>query len=269
MKKIATLLTDFTESDGYPAVMKGVMLSISPDIVLIDLSHTVPPQEVLAGALLFNRCTPFFPAGTVHVCVVDPGVGTHRRGIIAQLGSQFYVGPDNGLLSLVYYRALNQNAAIAIHSLENPALMLDSVSHSFHGRDVFAPAAAHFLNGASLADFGPKVSDPVLLKLPEPQRAADGWDSEILHVDAFGNLATTIRAHHLAGEKDIQIKLLGKTILGLKHTFGQGEPGDLVAIIDSDGYLSVCIFNGSAQRLLNAKAGDRVKVLFLPKTSQS
>lgn len=262
MKKLATLLTDFTESDGYPAAMKGVMLSITPDLTLIDLSHTVPPQNVLAGAMLLNRCAPFFPAGTMHVCVVDPGVGTQRRGIIAQFGSQFYVGPDNGLISLVYRRTLKESAAVAIHSLENPAFMLGSVSNSFHGRDIFAPAAAHFLNGVNLTDFGAEVTDPVLLQIPEPIKTNDGWKGEILHIDAFGNLATTIRAENLALNRNIQIILQGQTIKGLQRTFGAGKPGDLVAIIDSDGYLSVCVVNGSAQRFLDAKAGDSIQIMF-------
>lgn len=260
--KIATLLTDFTDADGYPAVMKGVMLSIAPDIRIVDLSHSIPPQDVLQAALLLVRSAPFFPAGTVHVCVVDPGVGTQRRGIIARLGRQFFVGPDNGLMTLVYHRALAANEPILVFNLDNIAYKLEPVSRSFHGRDVFAPAAAHFLNGIPLENFGTEVTDPVLLHMPEPRKIENGWEGVVLYIDAFGNLATTIRAEHLAHNVKIHIILSGQTISGLLNTFFEGRQGDLVAIIDSDGYLCVCEVNGSARKTLNARLGDSVQVSF-------
>ncbi|MCJ7519981.1 MAG: SAM-dependent chlorinase/fluorinase [Anaerolineaceae bacterium] len=260
--KLATMLTDFTDADGYPAVMKGVLLSIAPDVTIVDLSHTVAPQDVIQAALLLARCAPYFPAGTVHVCVVDPGVGTQRRGIIAQLGRQYFVGPDNGLMTLIYRKALTAKEPINVYSLENSTYRLDPVSRSFHGRDVFAPAAAHFLNGAPLVSFGAEVSDPVLLQLPEPGKTKFGWEGEIIHIDAFGNLATSIRAEHLARNAKIHIILAGQTISGLLNTFGEGRQGDLVAIIDSEGYLSVCVVDGNAKQILNAHVGDRVQVSF-------
>ncbi|MDP2965480.1 MAG: SAM-dependent chlorinase/fluorinase [Pelolinea sp.] len=260
--KFATLLTDFTDADGYPAVMKGVMLSITPEVYIVDLTHSIPPQDVLQAALLLGRSAPYFPIGTVHVCVVDPGVGTQRRGIIAQLGKQFFVGPDNGLMTLVYRKALATKETGRIYSLENPAYRLDPVSHSFHGRDVFAPAAAHFLNGTPLENFGGEITDPVLLHMPEPRKTENGWEGAILHIDAFGNLATTIRAEHLARKEKTHIILAGQTISGLLNTFGEGRQGDLVVIIDSDGYLSVCVVNGSAKQALDARVGDSVQVLF-------
>ena len=260
--KIAVLLTDFTDADGYPAVMKGVMLGLVPDLQIIDLSHSVPHQDVLHAALLLGRSAPFFPAGTVFVCVVDPGVGTQRRGIIAQLGNQYFVGPDNGLMSVVYRNALAKKAPVRVFSLENPAFMLSPVSSTFHGRDVFAPAAAHLLNGTPLEDFGAEVTDPVLLVLPEPVKTEAGWEGEILHIDAFGNLGTSIRAEHLAHNAKLTIILCGQTISGLLNTFGEGRQGDLAAIIDSDGYLAVCVVNGSAQKELNANVGDSVLVSF-------
>ena len=260
--KIATLLTDFTDADGYPAVMKGVMLSITPDICVVDLSHSIPPQDVLQAALLLGRSVPFFPAGTVHVCVVDPGVGTQRCGIIARLGKQFFVGPDNGLMTLVYLRASAAKEPVRVFSLDNPMYRLEPVSRSFHGRDVFAPAAAYFLKETPLENFGAEVTDPVLLQMPEPRKTESGWEGAVLHIDAFGNLATTIRAEHLAHNAKIHIILSGQTISGLLNTFGEGRQGDLVAILDSDGYLSVCVVNGSARQTLNARVGDCVQVLF-------
>ena len=260
--KLATLLTDFSEADGYPAVMKGVMLSIAPDINIVDLSHSVPPQDVLQAALLLARCEPFFPAGTVHVCVIDPGVGTQRRGIIARLGKQIFVGPDNGLITLLYRKTQEQRETVNIFSLENHEYMLKPISRSFHGRDVFAPTAAHFINGVPIERFGAAVVDPVLLQIPEPLKTEHGWQGEILHIDAFGNLATNIRAEHLAQNEKVTIILCGQTISGLLNTFGEGKQGSLVAIIDSGGYLSICMVNGSAKKALRAGIGDSVQVLF-------
>jgi S-adenosylmethionine hydrolase len=258
--KLATLLTDFTDADGYPAVMKGVMLSIAPEIKIIDISHSIPPQDVLQAALLLGCSAPYFPAGTMHVCVVDPGVGTQRRGIIAQLGNQFFVGPDNGFMTLVYRNASAATEPVCVFTLENPEFRLKLVSRSFHGRDIFAPAAAHFLNGTPLESFGNKITDPILLQIPEPRKTENGWEGTILHIDAFGNLATTIRAEHLARREKTHIILAGQTISGLLNTFGEGKPGDLVAIIDSAGYLSVCIVNGSAKEVLDARVGDIVQI---------
>jgi S-adenosyl-L-methionine hydrolase (adenosine-forming) len=260
--KIVTLLTDFTDADGYPAVMKGVILSIAPDIHIIDLSHSIPPQNVLQAALLLGRCAPFFPNGTVHVCVVDPGVGTQRRGIIAQLGGMFYVGPDNGLMTMLYRKVLDENEPIRIFSLDNPAYMLDPVSSTFHGRDIFAPAASYFLKGTPLESFGGQVADPILLNIPKAQKTEKGWEGEVLYIDAFGNLATNIRVEHLAKEEKTHIIIAGQTVSGLLNTFGEGKQGDLVAIIDSSGYVSVCVVNGSAKQVLGAQVGDRALVLF-------
>ena len=259
--KIAALLTDFTDADGYPAVMKGVLLNLAPDIHIVDISHAIPRHDIQRAALLLGRSVPFFPSGTVFICVVDPGVGTRRRAIIAQLGECFYVGPDNGLLTLAYRRVLSAGGAASIFSLDNPAYRLNPVSATFHGRDLFAPAAAHLLNGAPLESFGAKVTDPVLLPFPEPVRTEKGWQGSILYIDAFGNLATTIRAEHLAPNKEVAIILGGQAVRGLLKTFGEGRQGDLAAVIDSDGYLNICVVNGSAEQDLDAHVGDIVQVI--------
>jgi S-adenosylmethionine hydrolase len=258
--KIAALLTDFTDADGYPAVMKGVMLGLLPDLQIIDLSHSVPHQDVLHAALLLGRSVTFFPVGTVFVSVVDPGVGAQRRGIIAQLGNQYFVGPDNGLITLVYRNALAKATPVRIYSIEDKSFMLDPVSATFHGRDVFAPTAAYLLKGIPMQDFGTKVLDPVLLNIHEPVRTGFGLEGVIRHIDAFGNLGTSIRAEHLANNAKITIILCGQTVSGLLNTFGEGRRGELAAIIDSDGYLAVCIINGSACKELNAHVGDTVLV---------
>lgn len=258
--KLITLLTDFTEKDGYPGVMKGVILCIAPDARIVDLSHDIAPQDVLGAALLLGRSAPCFPDGAVHVCVVDPGVGTRRRGIIARLDRQFYVGPDNGLMTLLYRQALKENLAAEIHLLENPDFQLHPVSHTFHGRDIFAPAAAHLVNGAALKSFGGRLEDPVLLSLPEAERTDGGWKGQVIHIDAFGNLACNLCAEHIANPEFARIHIKGQVIQGIKTTFGEGKTGEMVAVMDSFGWLSVCVVNGSAAERLGVRTGEHVYV---------
>jgi hypothetical protein len=249
--------------------MKGVLFGLAPDLHIIDISHSVPPQDVLHAALLLGRSAPFYPSVTVFVCVVDPGVGTQRRGIIARLGNQYYVGPDNGLMTFVHCKALTKKAPVSIFSLDNSAFMLSPVSFTFHGRDVLAPAAAHLLNGIPLEEFGADVNDPVLINIPEPVKTKNGWQGKILHIDTFGNLGTNIRAEYLAHNAKLTIILCGQTIRGLLNTFGEGRQGDLAAIIDSDGYLVVCVVNGSARKVLDAHVGDFFYVIISSNESMS
>ncbi|MDK2980957.1 MAG: hypothetical protein PWQ55_1304 [Chloroflexota bacterium] len=256
-----TLTTDFTEHDGYVGVMKGVIAGIAPQARVIDLSHTVAPQDVFQAALLLGRSLPYFPAGTVHVVVVDPGVGTARRGIAAQLGAQFFVGPDNGLLTLPYQQAQAAGQPVRIHALENPDYRLAQVSRTFHGRDIFAPAGAHLAAGVPLERFGAAVSDPVLLDIPQPRETAQGWEGRIIHVDAFGNLASNIRAETLADLKNIHIILKNIKIEGISATFGNKAQGELVAVFDSFGFLSICVVNGSAARQLGAGFGETLQIV--------
>ena len=256
-----TLTTDFTEHDGYVGVMKGVIAGIAPQARVIDLSHTVAPQDVFQAALLLGRSVPYFPAGTVHVAVIDPGVGTSRRGIAAQLGDQFFVGPDNGLLTLLYQQAQADGKAVRIHALENPDYRLAQVSRTFHGRDIFAPAAAHLAAGAPLESFGAIVTDPVLVDMPQPRQNTQGLAGSIIHVDAFGNLASNIRAEMLADLGNIHIILKSKVIEGISATFGNKAQGELVAVIDSFGFLSICVVNGSAARQLGAGVGETLQIV--------
>ena len=258
--KIISLLTDFTNRDGYVGIMKGVILGITDDVHIIDVSHSIPPQNVRLAAYILGRNAPYFPPGSLHLAVVDPGVGTARRGLIARLGAQLFVGPDNGLLTLLYQHARKGDEPIHMHALENEAYMLKPVSQSFHGRDVFAPAAAYYFQNVPLEAFGPEVPAPVLLDLPEPRRTRTGWTGEIIHVDAFGNLAANIDQNHLENSANIRIIIKNHVIAGLKSTFGAGNPGDLVAIIDSFGYLSVCVVNGSAADLLKVGVGETIQV---------
>jgi hypothetical protein len=259
--KLITLLTDFSEKDGYPAVMKGVILGFAPDAQIIDLSHAIPPQYIRQAALLLGRSAPYFPSGAAHLCVVDPGVGTERRGIIARLGSRFFIGPDNGLMTLLYRQTMQKQTDIEIFTLENPAYRLAPVSRTFHGRDIFAPAAAHLVNGVSLSAFGRPVNDPVLLDLPLPKKTVDGWLGEVVSIDAFGNLACSLDAAHIAHPETAQIRIKDRTINRLIRTFADRKPGELCALLDSFGQLSVCVVNGSAAKVLGAGAGEPVRLI--------
>ena len=259
---IITLLTDFSEKDGYVGILKGVILTIAPNVRLVDLSHEIAAQAVLAGAYLLGRCAPYFPAGTIHLAVVDPGVGTARKGIAARLGSQFFVGPDNGLITLVYKNAVQQKQSIEIVELNRPQYWLKEVSPTFHGRDVFAPAAAHLANGVELKELGTGLKDPLLLPIPEAQRTDRGWSAEIIHIDAFGNLAASIGVRELGNELNFQVYFKGQIIGPLKQTFGAGKPGELIALLDSAGCLTLCVVNGNAAEALNARLGDALEIQF-------
>jgi S-adenosylmethionine hydrolase len=262
-------MTDFGEEDGYVGIMKGVIQGIAPGAVMIDLSHGIPPQDVLAGALTLHRAVEYFPPESVFVCVVDPGVGTRRRSIAARLGRQYYVGPDNGLLTLWLEQAEKQRLPVAMVELDRPHMWRDAISNSFHGRDIYAPCAAHLARGTALADLGSPIQDPICLDIPQPAPTNRGWSGMILHVDHFGNLATNIERKHLVafaadinlGIPDVLVRYGEYTINGISATFGEARPGTLTAIIDSAGRLSLALVNGNARDYLGAEIGDMVHVL--------
>ncbi|NPV56685.1 MAG: SAM-dependent chlorinase/fluorinase [Anaerolineae bacterium] len=262
--KIITLLTDFGTQDGYPAIMKGIIWSIAPGTHIADISHEVPPQDVAAGARLLERAAPFFPPGTVHIGVVDPGVGTGRRPIAAQLGQQFFVGPDNGLVTMLLDRTQRQNQAVEVVALDQPRYWLPVVSNTFHGRDIFAPVGAALVNGVSLSSLGSNVVDPQRLDLPGFHRTAQGWRGEVVHIDHFGNLATNLPADVITTSGKVSVHAAGKVIPRLSTTFGEGEPGDLIAVIDSSNLLSIAVVNGNAQECTGAKLGEPVEVIQQP-----
>lgn len=258
-----TLMTDFGLKDGNVGVMKGVIWGIAPRVQIADLSHLITPQNVPEAALIIARSAPYFPPGSVHVVVVDPGVGTERRPIAAQIGDQRFVCPDNGTLTLLFENAERNQRAFQVIELDRREYWLPQVSHVFHGRDIFAPAAAHLAKGVALADLGSPVQDPVRLNLPQPVPVAGGLCGEIIHADHFGNLSTNIRYEHLGQAPAARVSLCGVEIHGMVRTFGEREPGELVALYGSTGNLIVSVVNGSAAARLNAHVGDRVEV-FIP-----
>lgn len=258
--KFIYILTDFGSRDGYPSAMKGVIHSILPDAVVTDITHEISPQNVMEGALTLQRVTPYYPVGAVIVAVVDPGVGTRRRPIAAQIGDHYFVGPDNGLFSLHIHAARAAGKPVYVVHLDQPRYWLDGVSNVFHGRDIFAPAAAHLASGVALEELGSPVDDPVLLKLDDPQPTASGLRGMIMHIDHFGNLAANIYRAHLPEGKTMRVQIAGRTIPALSRTFGDAPAGGLVALIDSSDELAVAVVNGSAAALLGAKVGDPLEV---------
>ena len=242
MRPIVTLLSDFGAGSGYPAQMKGVLLSALPDAQLVDLSHDVPAYDVLAGALLLEACAPRFPAEAVHLAVVDPGVGTARRpvGVVDAAGRRL-VGPDNGLFTPF----LAQPGARALH-LSNPAHVPEPASATFHGRDLFAPVAAYLAGGGDAAALGPALHDPVTLAWPVAERRGAALHGECLAADPFGNMVTSVRAADLAALGGSPSVTAAGRPARLVRTFGEGVPGELVALVGSGGRLELAVREGSA-----------------------
>lgn len=257
-----TLTTDFGIKDGNVGVMKGVIWSIAPGVQIADLSHLISPQNIPEASLILLRSAPYFPPGTIHVVVVDPGVGTNRRPMAARIGSQYFVGPDNGILTLWLERAAAQNLETLFVHLNRPEYWLAEVSHVFHGRDIFAPAAAHLARGVPLNELGAPFSDPVLLRLPQPLRTESGYTGQVIHIDHFGNISTNIRQEHLGQSQQVKVRLAGLEIEGMVKTFGERPPGELVALYGSTGNLIISLVNGNAAQCLNIQPGDPVEVKF-------
>jgi hypothetical protein len=259
---ILTLTTDFGDKDGFVGTMKGVIWSICPAAQIADISHTVAPQNVLEGAIVLWRAYPFFPAGSVHVAVIDPGVGTSRRPMAAHLGVHYFVGPDNGLFTPMVEDAEKNGWPIEIVHLTNAKYFLAEVSHTFHGRDIFAPVGAALANGVPLAELGPAITDPVRLPMPKPEKTQTGWRAHVTVVDIFGNLTTDLAASELEGQESVLFRLLGRELRGLVDSYGLEQPGALVALVDSENFVEIAAVNGSAAKELGAQIGDTVEVIF-------
>jgi S-adenosyl-L-methionine hydrolase (adenosine-forming) len=261
-----TLMTDFGIKDGNVGVMKGVIWNICPSVQIADLSHMIGAQNVSEAALILSRSVPYFPKGTIHVVVVDPGVGTARRPMAARLGDSYYVGPDNGTITPWLEREQAADGPCEFVRLDNPRYRLPDVSHVFHGRDIFAPAAAHLACGVPFAEFGASFTDPVRIDLPKPVRTPDGLRGQVIHVDHFGNLASNIRIEHLKDvlprRQDILVRLAGREIRGMVNTFGERPEGELIALLGSTGNLIVSRVNGNAAQLLKAGVGDPFEAVF-------
>jgi S-adenosyl-L-methionine hydrolase (adenosine-forming) len=262
---VITLMTDFGIKDGNTGVMKGVIWNICPEAQIADLSHMIGPQNIQEAALVLARSGPFFPKGTVHIVVVDPGVGTARRPMAARIGDWFYVGPDNGTITALLERAEREGWSTEFVELNQKQYWLKDVSHVFHGRDIFSPVAAHLAKGVGLSQLGSPIHDPVRLTLPRPEKTAEGWRGQITHVDHFGNASSNIRVENLGyamqHKEHITVRLRGTVIPGMVDTFGERPVGELVALLGSTGNLIVSVVNGSAADKLGVKVGDPIEAV--------
>lgn len=258
---VITLLTDFGLRDGYPGVMKGVIWRITPNVQIADISHAIKPQNIFQGALALARTVPFFPPGTIHIAVVDPGVGTQRRPIGLHLGEHFFIGPDNGIFTLVLESAESHDDSIQVFHLNQTSYWLPEVSRVFHGRDIFAPVAAHLARGIPLEKMGSIIYDPVRLEIPHPERIqGGGWRGQIIEIDNFGNLSTNISQNFLAPLGEVQVHIANRQINRLVNTFGDRPPGTLIALYGTTHDLVISVVNGDAAHLLNVSIGDFVHV---------
>jgi S-adenosylmethionine hydrolase len=253
---IVTLTTDFGNADGYVGQMKGVLLSICPDLRVVDLSHEVPPQAVGAGAFLLETASAPFPAGTIHLAVVDPGVGTDRRRLVVRTARHTFVLPDNGLVSRVLDREPNH----AAWALDAAHYRRDAVSATFEGRDVFAPAAAWLARGVAPERFGPEVSD--LVRLPAAPVPSSGESVvPVVWVDRFGNVVLDVARAALPRGAAPRVHLARGTVDRLVRTYGEGVPAEPVLLFGSAGYLEIAVPEGRADTALGLRVGDRVTLL--------
>lgn len=255
-----SLLTDFGLRDGNVGVMKGIIWGIAPQVTIADLSHQIAPQNIPEAAFTLLRSAFFFPADSVHIVVVDPGVGTSRRPIACRIGDQFFVGPDNGVFSLVLERAEESGWPMVLVHTSNEEYWRSEVSKVFHGRDIFAPVGAHLAVGISLEKLGTPLDDPIHLKFPQPRMTERGWQAEVIHSDHFGNLYTNLRREMINGRMDVKVSLGNHSIDGLVGAFGEREPGETVALYSSTDFMMISVVNGSAAERLGAEVGDGVEV---------
>jgi S-adenosylmethionine hydrolase len=257
-----SILTDFGLKDGNVGVMKGVIWGIAPSVQISDLSHDITPQNIIEAAFVLGRAAPYFPEGTIHLVVVDPGVGTERKPMAAEIGPYRFVGPDNGVVTRLVSHAMDKGWQKAFVHLDKSEYWLPEVSHVFHGRDVFAPVAAHLARGVPLEATGTPMENPILLNLPEPVKNQEGISGEVIYIDRFGSLVTNIRTSDFQASKRVAVEIKGMKVEGLVDTFGDRPPGSLVALFSSTGDLILSIVNGSACQVLGGELGDEVKVTF-------
>lgn len=262
---IVTLTTDFGLQDAYVAIMKGVILKIAPEAQVIDYTHGINPGNIVEAAYLLRSGYRYFPRGTVHVVVVDPGVGSDRRAIVVQTPEATFVGPDNGVFTLVVEDA-RQDWGNSVQTIEltERRFWLPEVSATFHGRDIFAPSAAWLARGTALHEFGRALTTltTAQLSLPVPVGARE-LQGQIIHVDRFGNCITNITEEHLykheLGQR-IVVQIIDQQLPGLFRTYMDGPPGTPMCLIGSSGHVELAVFNGNAAQYLGVAIGDKLRV---------
>jgi len=264
MTSLITLTTDYGNRDAFAASVKGVVLKINPQAQIIDITNEIAPQDIWEGAFTLRSAYNHFPKGTVHLAVVDPGVGSGRRPIIVVTESYYFVGPDNGLFSLIYQEA----ERIRVHHITSTHYFLPNPGPTFHGRDIFAPVAGWLAKGIPSGNFGEEITDYTKLNIPAPKTGANSIDGHVVHIDRFGNIITNITY------KDIQamvspgaelgatvITLAGKEIKGLKKFYAEAAPGEPGAVFNSSGALEIFLFKQNARTALSVKRGEAVRMV--------
>ncbi len=273
MDACITLTTDFGARDAYVGIMKGVILSINPKASIIDICHNIKPQNIHEAAFVLGTAYRYFPKGSIHLTIVDPGVGSGRRAVILVTPNAFFVAPDNGVLSYVIDEASGQpfgvegiqprrlGAGLQAIVLSNPRFWLLPVSSTFHGRDIFAPVAAHLSLGIPPNEFGEATDSLLALPIPRPRLEKNGEIvGHVIHIDHFGNLITDVRRDDLPAGK-VSINIAGHRINGLSKSYADGN--NLLAIIGSSDRLEISLRNGDAAAILRAKVGDQVSITTL------
>ncbi|HUT54678.1 MAG TPA: SAM-dependent chlorinase/fluorinase [bacterium] len=250
---IITLTTDFGTRDPFVGMMKGVILGIFPEARIVDLTHEIPPHDVAAAAWALKDAARFFPPGAVHVAVVDPGVGSKRRGLALSAQGHLFVGPDNGIFSAFFPPELTVE-------LNRPELFLPQVSSTFHGRDVFAPIAARLAMGFPLTEMGTQARDLVAINLPEPVRKGDTILGQVVSVDRFGNLVTNIPASMVPPGKSITVHVCNTEATGLSLCYSDAAENRVMALAGSHGRIEIALKNGSAAQALAANVGAEVEI---------
>jgi S-adenosylmethionine hydrolase len=264
MRPIVALLTDYGSQDHYAGAVKGAILSACREAAVVDIAHEVPAHDVGSAAWSLAATYRSYPAGTVFVAVVDPGVGSDRRGIAVEAGGYRFVGPDNGLFTLV----LAENPDARVHELTNHDLFRPEVSATFHGRDVFGPIAGHLARGMSIDDVGPRIEDPVVFPLEPIQKRGPGeWETRVIHVDRFGNLTTNLSQRDLdvilasvSGDTTEVVAVVEGIVLPLVRAYCDIPEGESCALMGSSGRLEIAVHKGNASRLLGAGRGSPVRV---------
>jgi len=276
MSPIVTLTTDFGYDDAYVAAVKGAILNINPEATIVDVSHSIRPQDILQAAFILNGAYRYFPKQTVHVAIVDPGVGSDRRGVILKAPSAIFVAPDNGILSYIVDDLFSVNGQSVIDqthgpteivfkkgleaaAITDPRFWRHPVSPTFHGRDIFAPVAAGLSLGISPYEFGEKINSLHVFPIAKPSVDPDGAViGQVLHVDRFGNLITNVRSSNLPG-KNITVEVGGHSIQGMSDYYAQGE--GIMAVVGSSGYLEISLRDGSACDFLDIGLGAEIRVI--------
>jgi len=255
---VITLTTDFGDGSPYVAAMKGVLLTLAPEATLVDITHGIQPHNIRQGAMVLDQAAPWFPAGTIHLAVVDPGVGTERALVCADIGQQRFLAPDNGVLGLVARR----QSPTRVIELTETAYWRQPVSPTFHGRDILAPVAARLASGVDPAKLGRKHAELVALDWPEPRKAGEELRGCVVWVDAFGNLITNISQEMLSeiGGSNCEVSCAGHVVQDMVRAYGQQPPGTLVALVGSAQLLEIALVQGSAAERLGAKVDDPISV---------